>query len=415
MHDIHFQGQKIGRSRRCQFRQFARGVLLLGCTALTACKHNDFPQMPDGYREYAYITDGSSNTVTVLDLADQRVDRVLQVGAQPTGIAANPQTNEIYAVNTQSGNVSVIDAEHNRVSATIPVQRLPYFIDVDAEGRRGYVANSGSNSVSVLDLKTHREIAVGGTGEQPGLAKISPDSRTLVVTNRGSGSVSIYAVDSSPNAKPNQILRLRASFSGCPGATDAIILPDSSKTFIACSGGHQVMAIALAAAPDSWAAKQDHAALTDHMLTLLDVGRTPVHLALKPDGGEVFSSNYDSNSISEISTWTNEVLGTYIIGQHPVRGLVAPDNSTLWVANFGADTVSLYSIDDGKLITTLRTGSGPDAMALSTNGFLLLAVNAGSGDVSVIRTLEKPLPALFTMWPAGAQPNAIVVKAFTVK
>jgi len=404
-----------GRPRRRTFLGCAAGGLLLGCTALTACKRNDFPQMPDGYREYAYITDGSSNTVTVLDVVDQRVDRVLQVGTQPTGIAANPQTNEIYAVNTQSGNVSVIDAEHNRVSATIPVQRLPYFIDVDAEGRRAYVANSGSNTVSVLDLMTHREIAVAGTGEQPGLAKISPDSRTLVVTNRGSGSVSIYAVDSSPNAKPNQILRLRTSFSGCPGATDAIILPDSSKTFIACSGGHQVMAIALAAVPDSWAAKQDPAALADHMLALLDVGRTPVHLAMEPNGDEIFSSNFDSNSISEISTWTNEVLGTYIIGQHPVRGLVAADNSTLWVANFGADTVSLYSIDDGKLITTLRTGSGPDAIALSANGNLLLAVNAGSGDVSVIRTQERPLPALFTMWPAGTQPNAIVVKAFTVK
>ena len=32
----------------------------------------------------------------------------------------------------------------------------------------------------------------------------------------------------------------------CPGVTDAVHLPDSSKAFAACSGGHQVIAIGLA-------------------------------------------------------------------------------------------------------------------------------------------------------------------------
>ena len=128
-----------------------------------------------------------------------------------------------------------------------------------------------------------------------------------------------------------------------------MILPDSSKAFIACSAGHQVMAVSLAAAPGSWAAKQNPALMTDHMLTLLDVGKTPVHLAMKPDGGEIFVSNFGSDSISEISTRTNEVGGTYTIGSKPVCGIVSRDNSTLWVANFGADSIALYSIDDGRL------------------------------------------------------------------
>ena len=41
---------------------------------------------------------------------------------------------------------------------------------------------------------------------------------------------------------------VRAVFDGCPGASDVVILPDSSKAFVACSGGHQMMAIALARA-----------------------------------------------------------------------------------------------------------------------------------------------------------------------
>src|SRR3984893_1411856 len=116
------------------------------------CRQSDFPNYPANYREYAYISNGGSNTVTVLDVVNMRQDRVIAVGSGPSGLAVNPRRNEVYVVNSGSGTVSVINAETNTVAATIPVQRQPYSIDVDAEGRRAYVANSGSNNVSVTDL-----------------------------------------------------------------------------------------------------------------------------------------------------------------------------------------------------------------------------------------------------------------------
>jgi YVTN family beta-propeller protein len=389
----------------------------LAALALTAgCHRNNFPDVPAGYREFAYVSNGAANTVSVLDLVYLRQDRTLQVGTNPTGLAANPVRNEVYVVNTQSNSVSVIDCESNRVVATIPVHHLPYFISVEPSGHRAFVANSGSNNVSVLDLDRRREIAVAGTGEQPGLAVVAPDMRSLVVTNRGSGSVSVFNIAPyQPNASGSQILRLRAAFPGCPGATDAVILGDSSKSFITCSAGNQVMSISLAAAPDSWAAKQDASQTSDHLLALLDVGVNPVHLAMKPDTGEVFSSNFGSDSISEISTYTNEVSGTYTIGNKPVRGIVAGDNSSLYVSNFGADSISLWSIDDGRLISSIHTGSAPDALAFSADQHLLLAADSHSGDVAVIRTQGNPGATLFTILPAGGSPNAIVVKALGAK
>jgi YVTN family beta-propeller protein len=388
-------------------------VALLG---ISGCRRSSFPDVPPGYREYAYISNGGSNTVTVLDLVYLRQDRTLQVGTNPTNLAVNPVRNEIYVVNTQSGTISVIDAENNRIVATIPVHRLPSFISVDPTGHRAYVANSGSNTFSILDLDRRRQIAVAGTGEQPDVVRISPDGRSLVVTNRGSSSVSIFDVPPYNPEAPEPPPHLRAAFPGCPGAGDAVILPDSSKAFIACSAGHQVMAVSLAAAPGSWAARQNPALTTDHMLTLLDVGKIPVHLAMKPDGGEIFVSNFGSDSISEISTPTNEVGGTYAIGNRPVRGIVSRDNSTLWVANFGADSIALYSIDDGRVEPIgIHTGSAPDVLAFSDDEHLLLAADAHSGDVAVIRTAGTALPTLFTMLPAGNSPNAIAVKAIRKK
>ena len=403
------------------------GLLLLpvGC-------RSHFPDVPAGYREFAYVSNGGSNTVSVLDLVYLRPDRTLLVGTQPTGMAVNPKRNEVYVVNTGTaagnGSVSVIDTDQNRVVATIPVYKLPYFIDVDAAGERAYVANSGSNTVSVIDLERRREIGVVGTGEEPGLARISGDMRSLVVTNRGSGSVSIFAVQPYVTKKQglgladkleprtewkDTLPKLRTVFTGCPGATDAVILKDSSKAFIACSGGHQVMAISLAEAPDSWAAKQNSTLLADHMLALLDVGQTPVQLALKPDQGEIFCANFGSDSFSEIETGTNEVGGTYTIGSKPVFGIVSGDNGTLWVANFGADSLNLWSIDDGKVAGSVRTGHAPDTLAFSADEHLLLSADARSDEVTVMRT--APAPALFTILPAGVTPNDIVVKAMQEK
>jgi YVTN family beta-propeller protein len=414
---------------RHTLRDCSLALLCLALILPLGCRRSSFPDVPAGYREYAYVTNGSSNTVSVLDLVNLRSDRTLRVGDNPTGITANPTRNEIYAVNTRSGTVTVIDAATNTVAATIGVHRQPYFISVDSAGGRAYVANSGSNSVSVIDLDRRREIAVVGTGEQPGLARISPDMRSLVVSNRRSGSVSIYSAvpytsplvsrQDSPESpqpspqetKPGPPLKLRAAFPGCPGATDVAILPDSSKAFIACSGGHQIMVLSLAAAPGSWQARQDPTATSDHLLTMLVVGQTPVHLALKPDGGEIFVSNFGSDSISEIDTWNNQVLGTYMIGNKPVHGIITRDNSTLWVADFASDLISIYSIDDGQLVTTVHTGSAPDALAFSADEHLLLAADAHSGDISVIRTQGKQGAALFTLLPAGSSPNAIAVKA----
>jgi YVTN family beta-propeller protein len=400
-----------GTRFRGNIRYFFFLVALTSVLALSGCRRHHFPQYPANYREYAYVTNGGSNTVSVLDLVNLRQDRVLAVGQEPSGVTVNPGKNEVYVVNsggTGNGSVSVIDAEKNRVVATIPVHRKPYFIDVDVEGKRGYVANSGSNTVSIIDLDKRREIGVVGVGEGPGLAKISPDRKSLVVTNRASGSVSII----DPEAR-----RVRAVFAGCPQATDEVILPDSSKVFVACSGGHQVMAVGLAR-PQS-ANESEHA---DRLLTFLDVGKTPVQLAMKPDGGEIFVSNFDSDSISEIATGTNEVGGAYLVGAHPSSGIVSADNSLLWISDFNADSISVYSIDDGRLITpSVRVGSGPDALAFSSNGFLLLAADAVSGDVSVVRTQSYAsngairIGSLFTMLPAGKRPNAIAVKSFNVR
>ena len=95
------------------------------------------------------------------------------------------------------------------------------------------------------------------------------------------------------------------------------------------------------------------------LLALLDVGKSPVSLALKPDGGELVAFNFDAGSISMIETTPNEVSGSYLIGDHPTRGVVSLDNSRLYVSNFGSNNIAVYDIDLGKSWRIFRWGRIP--------------------------------------------------------
>ena len=155
------------------------------------------------------------------------------------------------------------------------------------------------------------------------------------------------------------------------------------------------------------------------MLALLDVGKTPADLVLKPDGGELLVCNFDSDNISIIETTTNEVGGSYLIGTHPARGVVTADNSRLYISNFGSNMIAVYDIDIGKVIASLPVGSHPDGLALSQSQNYLLVLNSESADVTVIQKrkptrLEPSEYSLLTMIPAGVQPNNIVVKSFVL-
>jgi len=420
-------------------RQLARfavtAVLLIfvsGCT-------EKLPNYPPAYREYAYVTDGKSNEVSVIDTLTFKNVKHIRVGEGPTGIAANPKKNEIYVVNTDSNNLSVIDAERNAVVATIGLHRSPYFVDLTPDSKRAYIANAGSGNVSVVDVEARKTVGIIPVGHSPGLARVSPDGKTAVASNRGDGTVSV--IDTAT-------LKVRTTVAVCQTPEEIVFLADSSKAFISCSSANEIAVVQLqrelpapagspaatpAPRPASSRSKQQFGnkgaetpsdeALpnnSDRLLALLDVGKTPMHLALKPDGGEIFVSNFGSDSVSEVLTGNNEVSSTHLLGPGPVRSIVSDDNSLLYVSNFNGNSVSIYAIDDGKLLQAVPVGTRPDALALTPSQQYLLVVDSGSGDVSVVRNdgdVKPPRKSfiLFTMVPVGLDPRQIVVKAFMLR
>ena len=101
-----------------------------------------------------------------------------------------------------------------------------------------------------------------------------------------------------------------------------------------------------------------------------------------------------------------------MIGDNPVRGLVSRDNSLLYVAN--------HALAGGhRLLDRRRQAHRLDPRRRRARGAgvfrrraLLFVADSRSGDVAVVRT---PSQSLFTLLPAGRDPNAIVDKAFNMQ
>src|SRR5258706_382899 len=162
----------------------------------------------------AYITNQSSNTVSVMDTGTDTVIATIPVGVTPFGVAVSPDGSKVYVANISSNTVSVIDTATNTVSATITVGPPPpdmcaplcdMAVAESPDGSKGYVDNGFGITISVINTATDAVIATisdailstGEIGFTPFGVAVTPDGRKVYVTNLDSFTVSV--IDTATN------------------------------------------------------------------------------------------------------------------------------------------------------------------------------------------------------------------------
>jgi YVTN family beta-propeller protein len=94
------------------------------------------------------------------------VQKKLKVGYHPYCAAMSADEKTLYVTNTQDDSVTVLNIATQKIIATIEVGSIPEGISLDDTNHRAYIANWGSNNVSVIDTKTNKLLSNIKTGEK---------------------------------------------------------------------------------------------------------------------------------------------------------------------------------------------------------------------------------------------------------
>jgi YVTN family beta-propeller protein len=127
-----------------------------------------------------YVTTGSS--VSVINGATNTVIATVAAGTSPLGVAVNPVTNTIYAVNNSSPSVSVINGATNTVTTTITLPGNTYYgfgVDVDPSTNSVYVADPPF--ISMINGTTNTVFASVITGQSGDTDTVAFDSASNTV------------------------------------------------------------------------------------------------------------------------------------------------------------------------------------------------------------------------------------------
>jgi YVTN family beta-propeller protein len=131
------------------------------------------------------------------------------------------------------------------------------------------------------------------------------------------------------------------------------------------------------------------------VVTTIDVGASPLQMAISPDRQTAYVVNNLSDSVSVIGTASRTVKYTVPVGAIPISLAVTPDGSRVFVSNSGSQTVSV--IDTATYaVSSFAPPSGAGGMAVNPAGTELW-VSAGYGP-NILNVFS--LPGLSSLYSA---------------
>jgi YVTN family beta-propeller protein len=318
--------------------------------------------IPVSGRDRVYTADQTSNTVSVIDPASNKLLGVIRLGDPVPGALSplykgqllvhgmgfSPDHRTLAVVSTGSNSVTFIDTATNKIKGVVYIGRSPHEAFFTPDGKQLWAAVRGEDYVSVIDPVNMKEIRRVQTANGPGMVLFSPDGRYAFVPSSFTPELDVVDTQSyEVIARVPQVSPFSPNLAVSRDGTEVwFTLKDSGKT--------QVMS---AQPPFRILATIDTGPISNHV-TLVDnangkfayvtVGGenvvkvyrrdgTPEPVATIPtgdlphgiwgsgDGTRVYVGLENQDAVSAIDTLTNTVLTTIPIGQQPQALVYVPE------------------------------------------------------------------------------------------
>ena len=309
------------------------------------------PDIPVSHRDRVYAAEQFSNTVSVIDPADNKLLGVIRLG-QPLpasfsplytgqllvhGLGFSPDHHTIAVVAIGSNAVTFIDTTTNTVKHISYVGRAPHEAFFTPDGKEVWVTVRGENYVSVLDGETFEEKSRIVLPNGPGMTIFSPDNKYGYVCSSFNPETDVVSV-----ADHKIVGKVPQASPFCPNIAAT---PDGSQVWITLkdTGKTQVFD---AKPPFSVLKTLDTGPITNHVnivrnshgqfayvtigglnelkvfrtddfsqVAVIPVGKLPHGVWPSGDGSRVYVGLENDDQMVAIDTMTNMVIASVPIGQ----------------------------------------------------------------------------------------------------
>ena len=279
---------------------------------------------------YAYITNSTDNTVSVINTANNNVLSTIPVGKYPYGVAITNDGTKVYVTNQNDNTVSVINTATNTVISTIKVGDSPLGVCATPDNKKVYVTNYQSKTISVINSTTDTVLKTLYLGVYPDGICAAPDDSKIYVAN---GQV----IDVTTDTIINNL--------GI-GGFGICISPDGSKLYYTNANNVGIYGIS----------NKTNKLINDGI-------NSPEGICISPDGKNVYVTNSNSNTVGLLNN--NQIYAVASAGANLPIGIdITPDGSKLYVAYNSSNFVSVFDILSGNYNNTridITVGRGPIA------------------------------------------------------
>ena len=326
------------------------------------------PDIAISHKDRFYTSDQFSNTVSVIDPADNRLLGVLRLGdATPAnlsplykgqllvhGMGFSADHRTLAAISIGSNSVTFIDTATNAIKHVTYVGRSPHEAFFTPDGKEVWVTVRGEDYVAVLDGHTFEERTRIKVPAGPGMTIFTPDGQYGYVCS--SFNPETVVIGTAAHKVVGHVTQVS------PFCPDIAATPDGKQVWLTLKDVGKAM-VFNARPPFDVLKVIDTGPITNH-----------VNIARNANGQFAYVTIGGLNEVKVFKTDTFEQVAVIPTGALPHGIWPSGDGSRMYVGLENADAAAAIDTLTNKVIATIPIGQAPQGVAYVPN-----AVPQGDG------------------------------------
>jgi YVTN family beta-propeller protein len=327
------------------------------------------PDIAISEHDRVYAADQTSNTVSVIDPANNKLLGVIRLGDPVPGalsplykgqllvhgLGYSPDSKTLAVVSVGSNSVTLIDTATNKVKGVVYVGRSPHEAFFNPSGRELWVTVRGENYVSVIDTARMKESRRIDLANGPGMTMFGADGKYAFVCSSFTPELAVIEVES------HKVVKRLPQVS--PFSPNIAVTPENDEVWITLKDVGKVQ-IYSAKPPFDKKSVLDTGPITNH-----------VNFANNRNGKFAYVTIGGANEVKVFKRGkTPELIATIPTGELPHGIWPSGDGSRVYVALENGEHCAAIDTVTNKVIANIPIGQTTQALVYVPN-----AVPSGSG------------------------------------